>query len=134
MNKNPFTKIVSLVPFDFKYKVSESGPEYTIPKIATGTTEPTVTYNTTSEGAWKTDTTTTHTDYICVFNRASRKKTNHLPAPVADTVYFVTAEVAAVARKIEGRTDILTPADLIRARYNTNRYVRFLDATAVPST
>jgi hypothetical protein len=142
MTKYPFTKIISLVPYEFKYKVSEDGEEYVIPAAAAGTTIPTITYNTNSIGAWKTDADSSHKDYIAVFERASRKKTLNLPDPadptasppeVADKIYFVTAEVAAVGRKIEGRKDLLTAADLIRARYNNNRYVRFLKESAVPA-
>ena len=141
MDKYPYSKIVSLVPYEFKYKINEQGDEYVIPAAASGTTIPSVTYNTTSIGAWKTDADNSNDDYIAVFNRASRKKTVGLPAPadptanppeVPDTLYFVTAEVAAVGRKIEGRTDLLTAADLIRARYNNNRYVRFLKNSQIP--
>ena len=137
MTKYPFSKIVSLVPYDFTYKCEETGEEYTIPKAASGTTIPTITYTTNSLGAYKTDADSSHKDYICMFERASRKKTQNLPA-VADpddhVLYFVTAEVAAVGRKIEGRKDLLTAADLIRARYNNNRYVRFLKESAVPAS
>lgn len=141
MQKYPYSKIVSLVPYEFKYKVNDTD-EYVIPAAAAGTTIPTIEYTTNSIGAWKTDADADHKDYIACFERASRKKTKNLPPPAdttasppeeADTLYFVSAEVAAVGRKIEGRTDLLTAADLIRARYNTNRYVRFLKETAVPA-
>lgn len=135
MTKYPFSKIVSLVPYDFKFKCAEDGEEYIIPAAASGTTIPTIQYNTTSIGAWKTDAVAANKDYICVFDRASRKKTQNLPDPAqnGDILYFVTAEVAAVGRKIEGRKDLLTAADLIRARYNNNRYVRFLKESNVPA-
>ena len=145
MNKFPSSKIQSLLSYDFTFKVDDDH-EYTIPKgVNSASAEPKVVYNTNSIGAWKINADTTDKNYIASFERANRKKTSGLPAMEVATedannpdalptkLLLVSAEVAAVGRKIEKRKDLVTPADLIRARYNNNRYIRFLLESAVPA-
>ena len=146
MNKFPSSKIQSLLSYDFTFKVDDTH-EYTIPKgVSSAAAEPKVVYNTNSIGAWKINDDTTDKNYIASFERANRKKTSGLPAmevapddannpdALPTKLLLVSAEVAAVGRKIEKRKDLVTPADLIRARYNNNRYIRFLAESAIPTT
>ena len=135
MDKYPFSKIISKLSYDFTFKIDDN-TEYTIPAgVASAAAEPTITYTTNSIGAWKTSADTSEKDYIAVFERASRKSTSGLPAynESDHILYLVPADVCAVGRKIEKRKDLITPADLIRARYKDNRYIRFLKESAVPN-
>lgn len=143
MDKYPFSKIQSLLSYDFTFKVDDTH-EYTIPKgVQTASAEPKVTYTTNSIGAWKLSSDVADDNYVASFERASRKKTQGLPASelvdptdpdsLPTKLFLVSAEVAAVGRKIEKRKDLVTPADLIRARYNDNRYIRFLDDANIPA-
>ena len=135
MNKYPFSKITSLLSYDFTFKVDDS-TEYTIPAgVPSAAAEPKISYTTNDIGAWKTSADTSEKDYIAVFERASRKKTTGLPDydETQNILYLVPADVCAVGRKIEKRKDLVTPADLIRARYKDNRYIRFLKESAIPA-
>lgn len=146
MDKHPYANIESWLSYDFTFKVDDDH-EYTIPKgVSTKSAEPSIVYATNSIGAWKlnTDPITVDDYYVASFERAARKKTQGLPAPqlsnpsdpnsLPTKLLLVSAEVAAVGRKIEKRKDLITPADLIRARYNDNRYIRFLHDSEVPAT
>ena len=143
MNKYPFSKIESLLSYDFTFKVDDTH-EYTIPKgVQSASAEPKVVYTTNSIGAWKLSADVSDDNYVASFERANRKKTQGLPDPelvdqtdpdsLPTKLLLVSAEVAAVGRKIEKRKDLVTPADLIRARYNNNRYIRFLADADVPA-
>ena len=140
MLKHPFSDIVSLLSYAFTFKVDDTH-EYTIPAgVGSKAAEPNIQYTANSIGAWKLNTDSTDKNYVTSVERASRKKTVNLPDPVLDgdgfptKLYLVPAEVAAVGRKIEKRKDLITPADLIRARYNDNRYIKFMDESAIPAT
>lgn len=124
VTKYPFANIVSLMPDDVVVTAPD-GSEHTIPKAATGVTIPTISYTSDDLGAWKIDADSNDPNYIYMRKRTGKKKTNNLPDPVAGKVYLVPSDVCAVARKLEDRTDVITPADFIRARYRTNDYVYF---------
>ena len=113
MNKFPSTKIQSLLSYDFTFKVDDDH-EYTILKgVQTASAEPKVVYNTNSIGAWKLNDDTDDKNYVASFERANRKKTQGLPDMEVDEndrdnpdalptkLLLVSAEVAAVGRKIE---------------------------------
>lgn len=141
MEKYPFSKIQSLLSYDFTFKVDDTH-EYTIEHgVNTASAEPKVVYNTNDIGAWKLSANVSDTNYVASFERANRKSTQGLPEPELDQetglptkLLLVSAEVAAVGRKIEKRKDLVTPADLIRARYNNNRYIRFLTENQIPAS
>ena len=126
--KYPFANIKSVLSKDITITLAD-GTDHVISKGATSATEAYVTYDSTDLGLWKIDSSTSDANYMLSKKRTSRKKTVNLPAKADGIVYLVSAQVAAVGRKIEGRTDLVTPADFIRARDTTyHGYIVFQTA------
>ena len=130
ITKYPFANIKSLLSKDVTVILAD-GTEHVIPKgVSSVANEATIKYESTDIGAWKIDASAADLNYVAVKKRVvgntGRKSTVNLPEKADGIIYLVNAEVAAVGRKIEGREDLLTPADLIRARnVDTKGYYTF---------
>ena len=123
VTKYAFANIKNYLGKEYKFK-DKNGTEHTIPA---GTATATIAFDTEDLGQWKADSTSSDNTYIGVryLSGSKTKKTSGLPAAADGVVYLVPADVCAVAKIMEDRNDVITPADLIRAKHYDNNYVYF---------
>jgi len=117
----PYSNIVSLISEDLKITFHD-GTEFFLAKgVASKDQEATESYDFLADGdKWKTDDSQASANMLInrleVANGA--RKTKNLPAASAGKIYLVSPECAAVGRKIEGRKDLVTKAELIQTLKN----------------
>ena len=123
VTKYAFANIKNYLGKEYKFK-DKTGAEHTIPA---GSAVATTSFSTKDLGQWKADSSSSDSTYIGVRYRSGSKtkKTSGLPAAAEGIVYLVPADVCAVAKIMEDRNDVITPADLIRAKHSDNNYVYF---------
>ncbi len=123
VTKYAFTNINNDLGKEYKFK-DKNGAEHTIPA---GSAVATTAFDTTDLGQLKADSASTDSTYIGVryLSGSKTKKTSGLPAAADGVIYLVPADVCAVAKIMEDRNDVITPADLIRAKHYDNNYVYF---------
>ena len=123
VTKYAFANIKNYLGKEFKFK-DKNGVEHTIPA---GSAVATTTFDTKDPGQWKADSSSSDNTYIGAryLSGSKTKRTSGLPAAANGIIYLVSADVCAVAKIMEDRNDVITPADLIRAKHYDNNYVYF---------
>ena len=123
VTKYAFANIKNYLGKEYKFK-DKTGAEHTIPA---GGAVATTTFDTKDLGQWKADSKSSDSTYIGVryLSGSKTKRTSRLPAAAEGAIYLVPADVCAVAKIMEDRNDVITPADLIRAKHYDNNYVYF---------
>ena len=119
MALQPYENIVSLLSEDVEVVFPNNMGKISIRKgVNSKEQEASATRGYTEINSWKTDNLQSSANVLKVNDPAAgdggKWHTINLPAKVDGKIYLVTPECALVGRKLEGRKDLITRADLIR--------------------
>ena len=115
----PYENIISLISEDVTVPFPDDMGNITLRKgVQTKEQEATASREYAELNRWKTDklqsSGNTLRQKVPVASDAGIWHTINLPAKTDDKIFLVTPECAAVGRKLEGRNDLVTKADLFR--------------------